>query len=140
MMMTMPRRLLRSIRCARVSNVRGKVLETRSVFGAIGDTGLLREAFYLEIGPYIRHGAHSRSRLSRLSYSQKYFPTLRTQLPPAASGVVQTLEELCDQRRQFDLQSRLHFWLHAWLWIHLPLSIMLVLLMFVHIFVGLKYW
>jgi hypothetical protein len=50
------------------------------------------------------------------------------------------LEDLCNQRRQLILQSKIHFWLHNWLWVHLPLSVALIVLMFVHIFVALKYW
>jgi hypothetical protein len=34
----------------------------------------------------------------------------------------------------------MHGWLHSWLCIHVPLSVALVGLMFVHIFVALKYW
>ena len=41
-------------------------------------------------------------------------------------GVVDTLESLCDQRRQFDRQARLHSWLHGWLCVHLPLSVALL--------------
>ena len=34
----------------------------------------------------------------------------------------------------------MHRWLHNWLIIHLPLSVALVILMFVHVWVALKYW
>jgi hypothetical protein len=122
------------------SNVRGKVLETRPVFAAVPDSELLREMFFAQIKPFLASGAKSRSRLTELSYARQLFQTLRAQLPPGALGALTALEDLCNQRRQFDVQARLHFWLHAWLWIHLPLSIVLVLLMFVHVFVALKYW
>ena len=47
---------------------------------------------------------------------------------------------MCEERRQWDRQARLHFWLHNWLWVHFPLSVALVVLMFVHIWAALKYW
>ena len=46
---------------------------------------------------------------------------------------------LCDQRRQFDLQSRMHFWLHAWLGVHVALSVALTVLMIVHAVLALEY-
>ena len=53
--------------------------------------------------------------------------------------MVDRLADLCDQRRQFDLQARLHFWLHSWLGAHVALSVALTLLMFVHAVLALKY-
>ena len=57
----------------------------------------------------------------------------------ATSGVVDTLTEFCEQRRQFDTQSRIHAWLHAWLCVHLPLSVGMFVLMLVHTVVALYY-
>ena len=34
----------------------------------------------------------------------------------------------------------MHRWLHGWLLVHLPLSMALVVLMFIHIYVAIKYW
>ena len=58
---------------------------------------------------------------------------------PRPIPVVDRLADLCEQRRQFDLQARLHNWLHAWLGVHVALSVALVLLMVVHIVLALKY-
>jgi hypothetical protein len=68
------------------------------------------------------------------------FQDLRSHLDPAAHGAVDALEDLCFQRRQFDTQARIQFWLHNWLWVHLPLSAALIVLMFVHIWAALKFW
>ena len=68
---------------------------------------------------------------------------LAPELPPQEvrkTVTVDALSNLCDQRRQFDHQARLHYWLHNWLWIHLPLSLALIVLMFVHIVRTLQYW
>ena len=61
-------------------------------------------------------------------------------LDPRAHEAVAALENLCDQRRQFDHQAKLHCRLHNWLWVHLPLSLALIILMFVHIYKTLQYW
>ena len=65
---------------------------------------------------------------------------LEARLDPAAHPAVDEIEDLCSQRRQFDLEARLHHWLHGWLLVHAPLSIMLFILLLVHIYVACKYW
>jgi hypothetical protein len=90
------------------------------------------------IAPYLR--SRGRSPLRSASQSGVLFQDLRDMLEPALHPTVDALEELCERRRQYDEQSRLQFWLHSWLCIHLPLSAALVVLMFVHAWVALKYW
>ena len=68
------------------------------------------------------------------------FQRPQNQAPPEAGSVVDSLERICDQRRQFDRQRVLHEMLHNWLLIHLPLSIALLVLMFVHVFQAVKFW
>ena len=70
----------------------------------------------------------------------EFFEALRDQINPDAHRVVDHVAELCEQRRQFDVQERMQFWLHNWLFVHLPLSAALIVLMFVHVFVAIKYW
>ena len=67
------------------------------------------------------------------------FDAIKTRLPQGAHPVVNRLADLCHQRRQFDLQARLHFWLHSWLGVHVALSLALTLLMIVHAILALKY-
>ena len=69
-----------------------------------------------------------------------YFLRLRSSLPAEAADVIDALERLCGQRRQYDVQRQLHAWMHGWLIVHAPLSVVLVGVMFVHIVVALKYW
>ncbi len=119
--------------------VQGKVLETRAPSKPIPGSEPLRTFFHSTIAPYLQTGdpyspLHSANRAAVL------FTDLRTKLDPSAHGSVAVLESLCDQRRQLEVQSWMHFWLHNWLWLHLPLSLALVILMFVHVFVTLKYW
>jgi hypothetical protein len=122
-----------------VGGVRGKVLQTQAFVEPVPGAEPMREFFAATALPYLRQGGASGSPLAQASRSTALFDELRERLCPAAHPAVATLEALCDQRRQFDLQLRLHKWLHNWLWVHLPLSIALIVLMFVHIWVALKY-
>jgi hypothetical protein len=67
------------------------------------------------------------------------FHEIKGRLAPEAHVVADRLEELCNRRRQFDLQRRLHRWLHLWMGIHLGASFALLVLMLVHGYLALKY-
>jgi hypothetical protein len=120
-------------------HVRGRVLQTESQ----GERILapeLRSAFDTEIKPYLIAGERGGSLLADRRRARLWFDDLESHLGIEAKGAVDALRTWCDQRRQFELQRRLHFWLHSWLGVHLPLSVALVLLLAWHIFTALKYW
>ncbi len=123
-----------------VGSVQGKVLQTQVPATASINTDLLRNSFRKKIGPYLLEGGKSGSPLQLPTAAATFFRDLESGLGPEGRGVAAALESLCDQRRQYDLQIRIHGWLHSWLCLHVPLSVALVGLMFVHIFVALKYW
>ncbi|MBL8795264.1 MAG: hypothetical protein JNM56_15265 [Planctomycetia bacterium] len=123
-----------------VGGVQGKVLLTSVPAAPVADAEPLRDFFRAEVRPYLEQGAASGSPLRQANRATVLFQDVKIKLPSAAHEPLAALEGLCTQRRQLDLQRRLHFWLHSWLWVHLPLSAALVLLMFVHIGVALKYW
>ncbi len=123
-----------------VGGVQGVVLETLAPSQPITNTEFLANAFRDTIRNYLMQGAKSGSILATAPRAVDYFRTVRERINPDALSVVSHLEGLCDQRRQFDAQERMHFWLHNWLFVHLPLSVALILLMFVHVYVTLKYW
>jgi hypothetical protein len=121
-------------------SVQGKVLLTNVPSAPVPDSEPLREFFRAEVRPYLQRGSAAGSALQHANRSTVLFQDLKIKLAPAAHGALAALEDLCAQRRQLDVQARLHFWLHNWLWVHLPVSAALVLLMFVHIWAALKYW
>lgn len=121
-------------------SVQGKVLLTDVPSAPVANSEPLREFFHSQVRPYLQHGSSSGSALQNVSRSAVLFQDLKIKLAPAAHDALAALEGLCAQRRQLDVQARLHFWLHSWLWVHLPLSAALVLLMFLHIWAALKYW
>jgi len=98
------------------------------------------QAFYRDqIEPYLRAKSGRRLALGSAAQAAVLFRSLKTRLRPQAHRVADRLADLCDQRRQFDLQARLHIWLHSWLVGHVALSVALTLLMIVHIILALKY-
>lgn len=97
--------------------------------------------FYREqAAPFLRAGAAGASALADPAKAAALFQDCKGRLPIAAHAIVDALECACKERRQWDRQVRLHFWVHCWLWVHFPLSVALVVLMFVHAVVALRYW
>src|SRR5205807_3528618 len=91
-----------------------------------------------DIEPFLASGAANSSLGSR-QRNQWYFDDLRLRVAPELRTLVDQLEELCERRRQLNLQRRIHFWLHNWLWLHLPLSVALLVLLVGHIFMALRF-
>jgi hypothetical protein len=120
--------------------LQGNVLQTAVPSAPVPDSEALRVFFFEEVLPFLESGRRSDSPLSQRHRAEAMFRDLKTQLDPRAHPTADALAGACEQRRQHDLQSRLHGWLHGWLLIHLPLSIALVALMFIHIYVAIKYW
>lgn len=123
----------------KIGRVQGKVVTAGfEVAWVPGSEPLL--AFYrAHVGPYLRAASGRGLPLSSTTQAAVLFDDLKRQLRPAAHGTVDRIAELCDQRRQFDLQARLYRWLQIWLSIHVPLSVALFTLMLVHAFLALKY-
>jgi hypothetical protein len=120
--------------------VSGKVIQTRTLTASVPGSEPLR-VFHKEIlAPYLTDLKDTTSPLNDAKQAAKQFTLLRSQLDPAAHETVNALETMCTQRRQFATQRRYHFLLHSWLWVHLPLSWAMIILMFLHIFVAMKYW
>lgn len=121
-----------------VGKVQGRVLQTQVPRATVADAEPLRDFFHQTVAPFLA-GSVTTSPLWLTNRATQMFADLRLKLPPAAHEAVTTLEGICTQRRQLHIQERLHVWLHNWLLVHFPLSVALVLLMFVHAFVALKY-
>jgi hypothetical protein len=131
-------RVVGAVRAA--GRVQGKVLETRPPGAPVPGAEPLRAIYRQTIKPFLLEGRASGLPLQAPNKAALIFRDLRTRVAPAAHPAANTLESLCDQRRQLDTQRRLHFWLHNWLWVHLPLSAALAVLMILHSWVALKYW
>jgi hypothetical protein len=120
--------------------VQGKVLQTRTQGMLVLDSEPLLLFFEQHVVPFFEMRNPARSPLGSAKRATAMFRELKSFLPPDAHGVVDTVEEACDQRRQLAHQVRLHAWLHVWLCVHLPISVALLLLMIVHIVYAMKYF
>ena len=123
-----------------VGSVRGKVLQTQVPATAVIGSDILLDSFLKTVGPYLLEGCKCGLPLRSPGAASAFFGGLRNDLGPHGGEIVDALESLCEQRRQYDLQIQIHGWLHSWLCVHVPLSVALIGLMFVHSVIALKYW
>ncbi len=134
-----PIRSVGMVRSVGKDSFSGRVLQTQAAPVAVEKADVLATAFTQMVRPYLLGQHRGGSDLAVSAKAAKIFRGLRDRLPAAAHDAVAVLEDFCDQKRQFELQGRLHFWLHSWLWVHLPLSSALLVLLAVHIFTSLKF-
>ena len=101
----------------------------------------LRNHYLQEVRPFLypESSALSRDLFSTADAVSAYFRYLRTIMPVPAHDVLEDLEAICDERRQLQVQQRLHHWLHGWLYVHVPLAFLLLVLTGVHAFMSLRY-
>jgi hypothetical protein len=120
-----------------VGRVQGKVVQSAIEAVWVPESDALLKFYQDQIDPYLRASSGRKAALGSSQQAGALFRKLKTRLRAEAYPVVDHLAALCEQRRQFDLQARLHNWLHAWLGVHVALSVALVLL--IHIVLALKY-
>lgn len=100
---------------------------------------LLRQTYEQIISPYLgRHNVY-RHKLRRDRSSKDLFANLRARMPDPLQPVVDGLESICDEKRDYDRQSALHLVLHGWLLAHVPLSLALIVLGLFHGLKALRY-
>lgn len=101
---------------------------------------LLREAVARDIEPFLRSGRSEHCGLNAAQRSGWYFEELKRRINDRELQiVVGQLDQLCERRRQMNLQQKLHWWLHGWLSVHLPLAMVLLILLIGHIWFALRY-
>ena len=86
--------------------------------------------------PYLKAPTSRNLALYRKQSSDSQFRLLKLQVPPNVQPLVDQLQDICDEKRRLDLQTRLHYWLHGWLIVHAPISLLLVVLTIVHAIVA----
>jgi len=99
----------------------------------------IHNALVRDVEPFLTSGTSDQGLLGSRERNTWYFDDLRLRVAPELRTLVGQLEELCERRRQLNLQQRLHVWLHNWLWLHLPLSIALVVLLAAHVIFALRF-
>src|SRR5262249_19780913 len=101
-----------------VGRVQGKMASVEIEVRAVPGSDALFAFYRDQIGPYLSARSGRGLLLGSEAQAVAMFQSLKARLPAQARPVVDRLADLCDQRRQFDLQARLHFWLHSWLGAH----------------------
>jgi len=92
----------------------------------------LRSVYQLSIRPYLQvRGAYRHSLNSRKN-AKGMFLRLRKLVPAELKEVVDDIENVCEEKRDLDRQSRMHRVMHGWLFIHVPLSFALIVLGAIH--------
>ncbi len=99
----------------------------------------LRRFLLAEVQPFLGKAGARKTRLSNPSMAAAMFQQLRLLFPPALHSSIDDLENICDEKRQLDKQSRLHKLLHGWLLVHIPLSYALLLLGAWHAVVAVRF-
>lgn len=99
----------------------------------------LQDFFRREMQPYIAQGGSRHMALADRQRSQGMFQQLRLLLPLNLHPSVDDLENICEEKRELDQQTRYHRILHAWLLVHIPASYALLVLGAVHAVMALRY-
>jgi hypothetical protein len=103
------------------------------------DRERFREVYLRKVRPYLADPETSGAELADALRSGETFEALRRLLAPPIHGVLNDLENICEEEQQLSRQIRIYRWLHGWLLVHVPLSIALLVLGAVHAVVALRY-
>lgn len=102
-------------------------------------TAEMQRFYEQQMLPYLKHAGAWGSVLANNNASAATFKNLRTLLPVTVHEALNDLENICHEKRQIDLQARLHRILHGWLFVHIPLSYALLVMGAIHAVVALRY-
>jgi len=119
---------------------RGKVVHPMAAPAAVRNSSELLRAFDETLYPFLVTGTGGSTNLADRSCGAAFFSALRESLDQAAHATVDELEQLCEQRRQFNEQRRMHRVLHSWITIHLAVSVALIVLLGAHVIGAIRYW
>jgi hypothetical protein len=103
------------------------------------DRERFREVYLNKVRPYLADPEIQDAELADPLRSGETFEALRRLLAPTTHGVLDDLENICEEEQQLSRQIRIYRWLHAWLLVHVPLSIALLVLGAIHAVVALRY-
>lgn len=97
----------------------------------------LRDFYLQTVRPYLASSGRD-GRLADSTESSRAFTQMRATLPVELHETLESLQQYCDELRQFNEQRRLHRWLHYWLALHIPFSIGLFVLFVFHVLMSLR--
>ena len=92
-----------------------------------------------ELVPFLQNVGPGKLSLADPDRARGMFQQLRILLPENLRSTVDDWENICEEKRQLDRQSRYHKLLHGWLLVHIPVSYALLLLGTIHAVIALRY-
>jgi hypothetical protein len=98
-----------------------------------------REIYLRKVRPYLENPDAPGTELADPRRSAEVFESFRRLLVAPVHGVLDDLENICDEEHQLSRQIHIYRWLHGWLLVHVPLSIALLVLGGVHAVMALRY-
>ncbi|MEA3208130.1 MAG: hypothetical protein QOE70_1187 [Chthoniobacter sp.] len=101
--------------------------------------GILNQFLIVECLPYLCLPRGEKHRLGDERISDDVFRLLKLNLTEKWQPKAYDLQAWCNDRRQLDLQMKLHHWLHGWLLIHVPTSFALLIYTAWHAWVAVRF-
>jgi hypothetical protein len=103
------------------------------------DRERFREVYLNRVRPYLTDPESPGAELANPQRAGETFEALRRLLGPPMHGVLDDLQNICEEEQQLTRQIGIYRWLHGWLLVHVPLSIALLVLGAVHAVMALRY-
>ena len=103
------------------------------------DRARFREVYLQKVRPFLENPDAPGAELADRGRATEVFESLRRFLVAPVHGVLDDLENICEEENQLRTQIRIYRWLHGWLLVHVPLSIALLVLGAVHAVMALRY-
>jgi hypothetical protein len=105
----------------------------------VADRMHFREVYMRKVRPFLENPDDPGAELANPRRAGEVFESLRRLLVAPVHGVLNDLENICEEEHQLRRQIRIYRWLHGWLLVHVPLSIALLVLGAVHAVMALRY-
>ena len=103
------------------------------------DRARFRQIYLQRVRPFLADPEAPNAELANPVRSSEVFESLRRLLAAPVHGVLDDLQNICEEEQQLSRQIRVYRWLHGWLLVHVPLSIALLVLGGVHAIMALRY-
>jgi hypothetical protein len=98
-----------------------------------------REIYLGKVRPFLENPEAPNAELADPRRAGEVFESFRRLLVAPVHGVLDDLENICEEEHQLSRQIHIYRWLHGWLLVHVPLSIALLVLGGVHAVMALRY-
>jgi hypothetical protein len=98
-----------------------------------------REIYLRKVRPFLENPDAPDAELADPRRASEVFESFRRLLVAPVHGVLDDLENICEEEHQLNRQIHIYRWLHGWLLVHVPLSIALLVLGGVHAVMALRY-